>query len=510
MGRSTRGVCAAALAAALACLSGCSAQVKERPMADIEQWAIEPGCQAPQQDAYAAREESVTLYFLSEDGLRLIPTVRTIEIEESMSSAEAALRALLEGPFTDEEARLGATWPDIGTPNTLRRVQLSGAVATVDLPARVRELPQNQIYALRQAVTNTLTEFAPIVYVNVLVGGREEGFNLRATLPVGTMTRVSDLDVGAQYDRIDEQEQGAQGITRLTTLYFPTADGRMLLPEVRSMVYEAVSPIEYLYTLLRELGKGATGELCAGTIPAPMEYLVEMPEIVRTDDGAYRAIELRLSDRLDGALADAGLTRGVYLAMLTDTLMGFVPGVEGLTVMIGGERLTGLTADETPDGQEIAFEQSLMTRDAFQGYAAAPCALYAEAEETPGKLTRVSRAVAESRQYDPRERLTALMRLSREEGFSALPEALGQEDILAVSIGEDQIALNLSQAFAQALSALTPEQERVGVYAMVNTLTEGTAAQSVVLFFEGEQRKTLAGGLEMRGKLTRNPGMVVR
>lgn len=510
MGRRRISLRAAALAAALLCLSGCSAQVEERAMVDIEHWAIEPGCEAPEQDAYAAREERVTLYFLSEDGERLIPTVRSIEVSGGASSAEAAFYALLSGPFTDEAARLGASWPDLGALGTLRRIELSGSVATVDLPARVRELPQDQIYALRQAVTNTLTEFEPIAYVNVLIGGREEGFNLRATLPVGTMTRVSDLDVGAQYDRIAEQAQEAQGIARLTTLYFPTADGSMLLPEVRSMVYEAVSPIEYLYTLLRELGKGATGELCAREIPAPMEYLVEMPEIVRTEDGAYRAIELRLSERLDEALREAGLTRGIYLAMLTDTLMGFVPGVEGLTVVIGGERLTGLAQDETPDGRQIVFEQSLITRASFGDLAAAPCVLYAGAEGTPGRLKRVERAVPEGRQNDPRERLMALIRLSREEGVDALPHALGGEDILAVSVGEKEIALNLSEAFARALSALTPERERLGVYAMINTLTEGTAAQSVVIFFEGEQRGRLAGGLEMRGRLTRNPGMVVR
>lgn len=502
-------MCAAALLAALLCLGGCAVQVEERAMEDIALRAIEPGCHAPEQDAYAARQERVTLYFLSEGGERLVPVARTVTVEGGMSTAEAALRALLDGPYTDEAARYGATWPDLGMPNAVRRLELSGEVATVDLPARVRELPQETIYALRQAVTNTLTEFSPVAYVNVLVGGREEGFNLRATLPVGTMTRAGDLDVGAQYDRIDEQGQEAQGITRLTTLYFPTADGRMLLPEVRSVSYAAVSPIEYLYTLLRELGKGATGGLCAGEIPAPMEYLVEMPEIVRTEDGAYRAIELRLSSGLDDALAEAGLTRGIYLAMLTDTLMGFVPGVEGLSVTIGDRRLSALEADETPDGERLAFEQSLITRAAFDGWAAAPCTLYAQAEDAPGRLTRISRAVPESRQYDPRERLTALLRLSGEEGYIALPESLTPEDILAVSVGEKEIAVNLSKGFAHALAALTPERERLAVYAIVNTLTEYTAAQSVCVFFDGEQRATLAGGLEMRGKLMRNPGMVV-
>ena len=44
---------------------------------------------------------------------------------------------------------------------------------------------------------------------------------------------------------------------------------------------------------------------------------------------------------------------------------------------------------------------------------------------------------------------------------------------------------------------------------MVNTLTQGADVERVAFFFEGEQRETLAGSLEMRGTFLRNPGMVV-
>ena len=57
-----------------------------------------------------------------------------------------------------------------------------------------------------------------------------------------------------------------------------------------------------------------------------------------------------------------------------------------------------------------------------------------------------------------------------------------------------------------------PMEERAAVYAMVNTLTEfaGTdgTPQRVAFFFDGSQRESLAGGVEMRGELVRNPGMV--
>ena len=82
-------------------------------------------------------------------------------------------------------------------------------------------------------------------------------------------------------------------------------------------------------------------------------------------------------------------------------------------------------------------------------------------------------------------------------------------DILAVHTGPKEIILNLSGRFADGLAAFSREEERAAVYAMVNTLTEGTENRRVIFFFEGEQRETLAGGLDMRGAFFRNPGMVV-
>lgn len=479
-----RAALAAELTALCLLLCGCVSQVNEREPADLSAAEIKADVPAPAQDGEQDYEMRCTLYFLSEDGGRLIPVTRSVTVEGGKSRAQAALDALLAGPEAGED---GAAWPDLGTVRGERLLEVSCGVATVDLPARVRTLSQEMLYAVRMAIANTLTEFAEISYVNVLIGGREEGLDLGATLPVGTITRVDDLDVGARYSRLHEQRLSPGGVTLLTTLYFPAAQGGLLLPEVRSIAYAQVSPIEYLYTLLEELGKGAGLTLCAQDVPAPMDYIEEMPEIVRTEDG-YLAVELRMSDALETALDAAGLTLDTYMAMLTDTLMGFVPGVEGLRVMIGGR-----------------MAANLATRSDFEGCVGAPATLYVM--DGTG-LSRVQRVLPQAQADDARARLAALMALEEEELF-ALPDGLTQEDILAVHAGEETIAVNLSGRFRDALAALAPAQERAAVYAMVNTLTEGTRASRVAFFFEGEQVQTLAGGLEMRGTFLRNPGMVV-
>ena len=484
-------------------LGGCAGQIEERAMQDLSNMPVQTPAEAPVSDGAQDKRMLATLYYLSEDGASLRPVTREITAKGGESRAQAALEALLAGPAEGEK---DAVWPELGEVRGGRLLEISSGVATVNLPAHARTLDPQTLYAVRMAIAGTLTEFSEISYVNVLIGGREEGLDLGAVLPVGTMTREEDLDVRAQYSRRYEQRQSTQGVSLLTTLYFPSQDGGMLLPQVRSVSYAQVSPIEYLYTLLGELGKGANGALYAREIPAPLDYIEEMPEIVRTEDG-YVAIEIRLSSALDDALYASGLTRGVYLAMLSDTLLGFVPGVEGLRVSIASRWLDGIAAQDTPDGEAIVFEQGLATREAFSGYVGAPVTLYAMDEHSDG-LMRMQRTVAQALQRNPRERLAALMRLSHESVF-ALPERLSVQDILAVELGEDLISVNLSEAFADALSKLEPDQERATVYAMVNTLTEGMDVSKVAFFFEGEQLSTLAGELEMRGVFVRNPGMVV-
>jgi len=484
-------------------LGGCAGGIEERPMADLSQSDIEPGMPAPVKDAADARAFTATLYFLEGESGMLRPVHRRLTASGMESMPEAALAALLGGPAGDES---GVTWPDMGKGSDGRMLEVSSGVATVDLPARARLLPQETLFAVRQAIANTLTEFSQITYVNVLIGGREEGLDLGATMPVGTLTRENELDMRAAYARLDEQRAGGGPIARLTTLYVPSADGKKLLPQIRNVEYSQVSPIEYLYTLLDELGKGTENPLASDSAPAPMDFITEMPEIVRTEDG-YLAIELCLSSTLDRALMDAGLTRGIYLAMLTDTLMGFVPGVEGLLVKIDDEQITTLDARETPDGRAVRFQKRLATRSDFAGYVGAPVTLYAMEEES-GMLSRFYSIVGEEMADDPHARLGALIGL-KEEGVFSLPEEVNPQDIIAVHTGEDAIAVNLSGRFADALSDLPRTHERIAVYAMVNTLTEGTDISKVYFFFDGEQVKRLAGELDMRGAFVRNPGMVV-
>ena len=483
------------LALALATLGGCDGMVSERPTEDISALVIEPGADAPTADAFCEETETVTLYFIAADGERLAPVPTAVTRQGGESPASAALTALLSGA---PEGRTDIAWPIAGG-GKAPTLTIASGIATVNLPARYRALEPQTLFAVRQAVANTLGGLTGIAYVNVLVGGREEGLDLGATTPVGTLTRIDDLDVLGRYNRLDDQRLSGAGYTRLTTLYFPSADGKALLPAVRTIAYDAgAAPIDCLYAVLEAIGSVSGDELLMRHMPEPMGYLSEMPEIVRMEESGEQAIEIRFSGELTQALEEQGLPLDVYLGMLTRTLMGVVPGVDGVHVLTDG---TAVTALHTPEGEETALTNGLMRDDDFVAWMGAPVVIYDEAEES-GKLIRTRIVMRESEQSSPRAQLAALFARWNE-------ESLSEADILAAAVERENVVVNLSEAFGLWLQTLEADAARERVYAMVNTLTQGRSQQGVIFFFDGVQIDMLSGGLCMRGRLLRNPGMVV-
>lgn len=455
------------LALTLPLLCGCEGMVSERPMEDLSGWTIETRADVPTQDAFAAETQMATLYLLSADGDRLVPVPAEVTMRDGESLAQAALMALLDGA---KLGRTDATWPMNGE-GKAPTLSISDGIATVNLPARYRALEPKTLFAVRQAVANTLGGLSGIAYVNVLIGGREEGLDLGATTPVGTLTRIDDLDVQGRYNRLDDQRLSGAGYTRLTTLFFPSADGKMLLPVVRTLAYGAgAAAIDCLYTVLEALGSVSADELIEQHVPEPMGYISEMPEIVRMPETGEQAIEIRFSGELTQALEEQKLTLGVYLGMLTRTLMGVVPGVDGVHVLIDGAAVTALDAEKTPDGEALAFKNELMQSDDFLSWIGAPVIVYDGAEQS-GKLIRARCLMRESEQNQTRARLETLIARWNEDAVSAA-------DILAVSTEAKNVVVNLSGGFAAWLQTLDGDAAREKVYSMVNTMTQGRSQRA--------------------------------
>ena len=152
----------------LALLCGCEGTVSERPMEDISALTIEPGANAPTADTFADQTQTVTLYLLSPNGERLVPVPAEVTMRAGESLAQAALTALLAGAKLE---RTDASWPMSGE-GRAPTLSVSAGIATVNLPAKYRALEPQTLFAVRQAVADTLGSLSGVTSVNVLLGGR--------------------------------------------------------------------------------------------------------------------------------------------------------------------------------------------------------------------------------------------------------------------------------------------------------------------------------------------------
>lgn len=484
------------LLSCLLLLSGCSDVIEERQLAEMDPSKIRAGRDVPEADGVVPIPSTSLLVFVNEEGKKLIPVTREMTFDGIGNEAGILLDALLAGPREEEK---DAFWPT-GMQARGAFVQVSDRFAVIDLPSAYRQLSPSMLYAVRLAVAETFFA-AGMRSVQVLVGGREEGVDLAGTMPAGTFLPNGSADPETQLSLLEDERQSREAFARTATLYFPSRDGAYLVPIQRSVTCESASSVACMYAILEELGRSTSDPLAKIEVPAPLDYMEEMPDIARAADGASRVIRLRFTTALDSAIQKSGISRALFLGMLTRTLMGFVPGVDGLTIGIGEESVSEI---RNATGEKIAFRDGILTTRAFSDFLAAPAGIYVKGE-SGGRLKRKQVLVPSGLEENPREIFARMTELSAEE--SALPPESGVFDLLAFRRESEDMVLSFSEMFFERLSLLGEEGASQAVYAIVNTMTEGNGLTGCVFFFGGEQKDSV-GRLVLRGRMLRNPGKV--
>lgn len=467
---------------------------------------------APVEDLQTAKREQVVLYLPEDDGKKMITFVEEIVVEPGQSLEEATARRLLTQLSQHFGNLNGQALQLQQTPNA---VEVSNNLVTVNLGVTTRLLTNREQFLLRLAITNTLTELPGIQYVDVLVNGRDEGVDLAATIPCGVLARYPSIgDVDTYWRQIEGQinQSGSNAkLSKTVALYFPSADGKHLLSEVRNIVFPGYQQEIFVDTILSELAKGSAAQLNIRQIMPPLNYLPEFdpPRILSPSGSAYRLIALTFYDGLDDYLTVMGGSRGMLFAALTYTLTSFVPGIDGLMITVGDEQVTQV---EDMDGRILHFDSGWMTRADFSGSVAGNCRIYlpSRSGET---LVAVDRAVSQELTGEPRTLLAQLLTGPQiydggEETVAAFPEGITGADILSVAIQEDTVRINLSEAFAAACEDLTEIQGRNLIYSVVNTLTELRGVRRVRFYIQGEQRQFMNNGLSTIGEFLRHPGLI--
>lgn len=489
-------------------LTGCAADRGGSPAAGVTLPPVPAVRQAPRDDISQTYQQTVTLYLPSLDGSRLVAVPQQAVLSASRHSARALCEMLLAHPGTDSASPVGG-----GVALSLSEtdaVEVSGQVATVSLAASALRLSHEQLFTVGQALANTLCQFGDVQYVNVLIAGAQPGLNIAATLPAGCFQSNTREDLTALWVRASAALTGARR-SFAAALYYPAPSGKGVLCEGRTLSISAQDVPGMAQTLLEALSAGA--EHLPGVPRCPDLAALLSQDISLEETGGNRRLLLRFREELNAALIDAGITRSIMIASLVYTMTTFLPGIEGVEVHIGAEKITSLTPSGTYSGagESITFADGLLRRREFAPFLLAQCTLYFA--NARGGLTRINRPVPYYEACSVRALVQQLMLgpqpFDSQTGLMpVLPQGLRAADLLGVSFENRTVLLNFSDQLTALSQGMDGEAERRLVYALVNTLCELQGVKKAALFVQGAQPDTLAGAVFLPGDFLPNYNLI--
>ncbi len=478
-----------ALIALLSALCACA------PTPERLNFAAEPNASAVNPPEAALQRVNMQLYFVSQDGARLVPESRTIELSPYESRAAAAVKQLLEGPLSSE---LGLVfWP--GT--TLEGLESARGVTTIHLSETFEQMFASDRTLAKAALIQTLHSLDGTRYINVLSGGREPGYDGKPTGVTEYFTEDYDLYQQRLRQQMEtRQTDAAPGTsysaervnTYLATLYFADVSGRFLLPEVRSIT---VSDLGYARAILDELREGPSP--LSGLRPTLSGYALESePRVEILESGRYK-VDIALTGPAEGS--------ALALASAVCSLGSFIPTVDHIAISLNGEGVSSLAM---PGAGTVEFGGGL-SRGAFTSMIGTEVPLYFA--NASGSLTGVNRTLSQSEAMNPEYRLQELLKGPQQgEGESLLYVLPGADanDVPKVTISADMAWIDCSQTFAEAAGALEADAGFLLMYSMINTVCEFPDVKRVQFLVEGESAERLAGNVYIRTPLLKNPGLI--
>ena len=463
--------------------------------------------------------KKAAVYFLNSESHTLTADLRMLNVPQGQNPAEAAVDALLKGPSNNS---LTGVAPE---GMTLDFIEFSNGVANVYLKYDGQPVAADQKYVLEMAIANTVVDLLGATSVNVFYNGLREG--LRG-FPYGPLKKqtgtVDEAYAGAQakYPIVDAANTEGSPVPSPTSihsdteatpaepktvdintvLYFISASGDYILPEVRTITYNITGTDSdtagYVSAIIGELKKGPKNADVMKSPVSAATALAGTPTVISNDDLTYD-IELHFNalpaDSVYTGLKDTELS----FAALVYSITGFVPSAREIRFFAGS---MPLNAGSSGEGTR---------RSGFYGYVGSSAPLYFQYANS-GLLLEVSRSMEQGKIWSALERVRALMRGPQTGDGSSVTTiqytGMTEKDILSVNVAGDTAYVNLSQAFKEACNGLSDKNEMLLVYAIVNTVTAMDGINKVQFLIEGEQADTLAGHLCIADPFFRNYGII--
>lgn len=469
------------------------------------------------QNEYTGRVLTSAVYFYNETSKTLTAELRNLIVETDTNPAEAAVGALLEGPY--ESSGLKGVAP---TGMKLDFIEFSRQVANIYLLYDGEPMAQEDEYVLELAIANTVTDLLGATYICVFINGFRTGISGEPGAPLKKqtgsveeawrqvsalyadgqplITNVTELPEGENLlepeptaSAPSTQTAGPVEIELQTVLYYISADGGYLLPEVHSVEYTQGQVVE---ALISELKKNPNNTLL---MKSPLPDDVELLSWSLTDTTDGRVLALDFSKLANLGAADAVLS---YAAVIY-TLTGFIPGVETVSLSIAGKPITSI------EGLNRLYDG--IQRSDFVGYIGSSAPLYF-ADTKSDLLLEVSRSMEQQKTWSARARVLEMLKGPLEgDGdnvWPVMPLGVTEQDILSVDVYGDTAYVNLSQHFKDACANMSAKTEMLLIYAIVNTITAMDGVSKVQFLIEGKQIQQLSGTLCLADPFLKNIGII--
>lgn len=458
---------------------------------------------APIGDAVLEYTDTATLYLPSHDGISLVDFQIDLPFSLVRPEAETVIRTLIAQTATRESSALGGeTRLSLYGANP---VEISRNVATVNLSASALQLDRKSLYIACQAIANTLTSIEGIEYANVLVVDKPVGLDIANTLPMGALKRNDSRDMAAVYEQLlSKRVTSATAPSPLSAnvaLYFPLQNSDGLVCEARAISFENQQLPDMVVSILRALASGPSDvQIRSPQLPLLADLLTTAPALSENASSGGQIISLDFAHNLDDMLDAYGITRNQCIASLCYTLSSFFPNVSGISLTING---TPIEADLQPE-TDSKKETPVFLRSHFSSLIYDYCTLYFTEPDTQ-KLVPSSRAIAYYQRTNPRFLLCELAKgpQAGDSGPDLAPvmdeNAITDTTLLGFALSDHTLLVNFAPSFAELGNAITPQQERLLAYALVNSVCMNQRVKNVCFFQSGAQFDGFTGEIYWRG-----------
>lgn len=432
------------------------------------------------------------LYFLNPGKTRLAAEVREITIPQTAVPEEYVVNALIEGPQSSDLIAFAQKFE-------FEYIEVLPEVINIylTLPKNYYMSAQDLLNA-KLAFTATLAEFSGKKYINVLIDGKQTGYN---GLPTGALEKIT-TNFSEAYTQFDQKTK-VETPDLNTVLYFMDISESYIMPEYRKLVFQnntedpSANLQSDVQTIVREMIKGPQNTYNHKPI-IDSSIILEGAAIETAPDGSNIIV-------LDFNKAPIVYTeqfmdaQNMTLAALAYTIINFLPGLDGMQVRVQGAPLENGRIYKPSD---------------YRALVGSNITLYFP-NSTYTMLSNTDRVIKQNETGNPHIILSELFKgpssADKKEIWPAVSSGISIEDLKEIYIANDIAVVDFSPDIQEKMKKIEEQDEYIMIYSIVNTLTSLDGIKRVQFLVDGQRVHHLGGGiLDIIDPLMRNPGIILQ